>query len=142
MFDWFKRRRAEREAHLATLKAVSEALAQAAAERRAEALRSEALASDRRAEQEAFLQTLRSISEQNAKVVESVTSAVKAQADALAKHLSLFDTAAAPEGRTTRDIDEYREEVQRRAAMTGLPEEELAALMHMEHGILTDIDLN
>jgi hypothetical protein len=138
MFSWFKSRQL-------ALTAVTEALQQMAADRRAEAARTEAMLAElreqRRQDQDAFLGTLKSMGEQNTKIVEGVTSAVAAQANAISEHLSLFKTASTPVARTTRDEDEYRAELQRYTQM-GLPEEELADLMHLEQGLLQDIDLN
>jgi hypothetical protein len=138
MFSWFKSRQL-------ALVAVTEALQQMAADRRAEAARTEALLAEmreqRRQDQDAFLSTMKTMGEQNAKIVEGVTSAVAAQANAISEHLSLFKTASTPVARTTRDEDEYRAELQRYTQM-GLPEEELADLMHLEQGLLQDIDLN
>jgi hypothetical protein len=138
MFSWFKSRQL-------ALAAVTEALQQMAADRRAEAARTEALLTEmreqRRQDQDAFLGTLKTLGEQNAKIVEGVTGAVTAQANAISEHLSLFKTTATPVARTTRDEDEYRAEMQRYSEM-GLPEEELADLLHLEQGLLQDIDLN
>jgi hexokinase len=144
MFDWFKRSRKEREIQLQTLQAVAEALRDSAAERRSEALRTEAMLAELREQrlqdQEAFVRMLQSISDNSAKVVEGVTGAVTAQANALTQHLKLFESRSEPQARTVRDEDEYRAEIQRTYG-SELPEEELAALLQLEQGLVSDIDL-